>query len=238
MSAIYQESSELNDAGVRHYVSGEWTKALDCFKRALQTIVTHVSVQNEATRNKPAVANASGNAIASLERSHLWEGIHSTSNSSLSSFSDEPEKTGSLVFDQPLVFEQMLWNGNDASAVGCACLVFNMALAAHQKYYYSRNAIYLTKALQLYESSIEFFSKASRYVDFAGVVAAAYNNKVHLYYEEDRFDELERDLSSLYQVAMIAHQTIKTDTVLDETDFQGILLNLFLLRRPITAQAA
>jgi hypothetical protein len=144
----------------------------------------------------------------------------------------------SLLFDQPLVFDQILEHNNDSSIVHCAVLVFNMALAAHQKFRECGDKIYQTKALQLYDSSIDFFSKASRYFDFAGVVSAALNNKASIYFDESMYDDLERDLAKLSRVLVVADQTITTGRFLQEDEFQGILLNLMLLRRPVAAEAA
>jgi hypothetical protein len=95
-----------------------------------------------------------------------------------------------------------------------------------------------SKALQLYESCIDLFSKTSSRCDVSGIVAAASNNKARIFFEHCDFEGVGHELERLQRIMFLADKSPNTSKVLEEEDFQGILLNLLLLRPPTVAQAA
>ena len=113
-----------------------------------------------------------------------------------------------------------------------------MALAMAFKSIGTNTSITITKALHLYSSCIDLFSKTSSRVDLTSAVAAACNNKARIYFEQDSFEDSNRELQHLEEFMKRADRSPNKAEILEDDDCQGILLNLLLLWPPATALAA
>lgn len=131
----------------------------------------------------------------------------------------------------------LLPNTQDGVAMFCGAVIFNMALVLHKRSRQDKG-VSLPKALQLYGSSIDMFSKVSSHFDLSGVISAALNNKATIYFAGDDFEGSRRELARLQLYLTPAEHSVITPSILDAYDFQGILLNLLLLKAPVVAEAA
>ena len=230
MSAVrIVQASLLNNEGAIHYSRGKLTEAMTCFRRALESMITFV---NDPTVSSPAVhgpGTVSPCAIASLHLSKL-QAEGSAFHPKRSDGKSEP-----LFFDNPVVFDEVIPNNQEAHLIFCGVVVFNMGLTSHAK----GDDICLAKALQLYDASIDFFRRANyQGTVFASLVAACLNNKIQIYFDASQYDDMERDSTSLTLAMQDANRSPATKSILLSNDFEAILLNILLLRRPVVAEAA
>ena len=139
----------------------------------------------------------------------------------------------------PLFFRNntFLPRTRDGVAVFSAVTVFNMAVIFHLKSQ-KENISFRTKALHLYESVIDLFSKVSTRFDLSGAIAVALNNKASLFFLEDEYEDSERELDRLETYMARAERSQSTCAIMEAQDFQEILLNILTLRKPGTALAA
>ena len=226
MAQSTRRAIQLNNTGAERFAVGDIQGALEAFRHALSLVSAHEA----ATRNNPIVAI--GEAVPL--------GISFADSSQIPTHNDEEKP---FVYERPLVFSRVLPESRDGAAAFCGVIVFNMALVfdlRSDKKDSSSGRAYKTKALQLYEASIDLFSKTTpgTRADLTSVMAAACNNKARICFEYSKYAESHRELLRLQTLVTIADRSPTKGDFLVEADVQGMLLNLLLLWPPIVAQAA
>lgn len=211
----------LNNLGAERFAAGELEGALEAFRGALSYIPARTSEIDDPLR-----------ASVATEPSCLGIAFMSVDETPDKFAEDQP-----FVYHKPLVFNRLIPETQDGAAAFCGVVVFNMALAfdMRSKASYATNS---ANALHLYSSCIDLFSKTSRSVDLTAAMAAACNNKARMYYEENSYEDSNRELQRLQNYMILADSSPTKMEILEVDDFQGILLNLMLLWPPIVAQAA
>lgn len=225
MASSTRQAMQLNNLGAQQLAAGELGSALEAFRSALSFVSAHASFEEQ---NPPPVAIASPSLGIVFMHVSRVEDDESSPYSSCQPF----------VYQKPLIFNQILPGNQDGTAAFCATVVFNMALTFERKGTNCGNKTCISKALQLYESSIDLFSKTSSRVDMSSVISAAINNKARIYFDYCNFEGSSHELERLHKFMAMADQCPNSSDILAEDDFQGILLNLLLLRPPVAAQAA
>lgn len=225
-AARIAEASLLNNEGAIHYSHGKLVEAMTCFRAALESMIFLLNNPTTNTNLPHGPNTISSSTIASLPLSRLrmeaaackW-----TTNSD------------TRFYDHPLVFDQVISQNQEAQLIFCGVVIFNMAIASQAK----GDSFCLTKALQLYEASIDFFRRANyQGTMFASVVAACLNNKICIHFDQCQYDDLERDSARLSGAMTNADNSPVTKSIVGKDDFEGILLNILMLRRPMVAEAA
>ena len=223
---ILHAAVHLNQVGANEFVRGNLTVALDSFRHALQTMLSFVPRADY--RETMDFTHVDSFGLAAMGISF----VPSQSANRANKFG-EP-----FTYLQPFVFNANLMpQDQDGIAVFSAVVVFNMAIVYHMKSLID-NDLFRTKALHLYESSVDLFSKISSRYDLSATIAVALNNKASLYFARDEYESSDRELGRLQSIMERAEYSISTAAILRGSDFQGILLNMLTLRPPRVAHAA
>jgi hypothetical protein len=226
MANVVHSAVQLNQEGANEFVRGNLTLALDSFRNALQTMIRFEPQADDGETNDPNHVYSPDFAAMGITYVPTRSGCHVSKIG-------EP-----FTLLKPFVFNPTLIPQNqDGIAVFSAVVVFNMAVIFHQRSFFEREP-YRTKALHLYESSLDLFSKISIRYDLSGIIAVALNNRASLLFAMGDYESSERDMERLQSAMVRAEYSMSTAAILHGSDFQGILLNLLLLRPPRTAQAA
>jgi hypothetical protein len=226
MAAIIHAAVQLNQEGANEFVRGNLTLALDSFRHALQTMIRFEPQADIQDTNDVTRVNSSGLAAMGITHVPMRSGSHANQMG-------EP-----FTYLKPFVFNSTLIpQDQDGIAVFSAVVVFNMAIVFHQKSLLESDP-FVTKALHLYESSVDLFSKISSRYDLSGTIALALNNKASLHFAGGDYESSDLELERLQSVMARAEYSMSTEAILQGSDFQGILMNLLMLRPPRIAQAA
>ncbi|CAB9504128.1 expressed unknown protein [Seminavis robusta] len=228
MAHLVQTAVQLNQDGVNEFVRGNLTLALETFRHALQTMILfepHVDHNDNNNGNLPdAPLNAHGFAAMGITYVPM---------------PPQNNKGDPFVYGRPFIFNPALLPHNqDGIAVFSAGVVFNMAVVFHCRSLKDPSGPFRAKALHLYESSVDLFSKINPRYDLSGTIAAALNNKASIYYAGGDFERCDHELDRLQRVMVQAEYSLSTGYILRGSDFQGILLNLLTMRPPRVAEAA
>ncbi|CAB9518159.1 expressed unknown protein [Seminavis robusta] len=224
------DAARLNNRGAALYAKGEWKESLLLFRQSLEGMIAQLREV------------APGNAVAD-DYSALYLLKKNFDVLPCTGTAESPNKDAEspMVFLNPIVFSSVPTQDQETSlTVICGMIVFNMSIASHAKAMQGDTAC-LAQALQLYESSVNFIYRTPHAETvFASVLSAALNNKIQIYHSSCRFDELDRDSQRLSKAVYVAyaHEVRDPNSLLSQQDFEGILLNLLLLKRPTKAQAA
>ena len=242
----------LNQEGAMAFQEGNFALAMRGFRSALQMIVAH---QPPPGNNDPTLdhSHEDRKQLSSPDmHAYAAMGIQQlpmpTSSRCCSSRDDD-----AFVYIRPLIFNTAyLPDSQDGVAVFCAVAVFNMAVVFHRRSLLedhgkeerssrataSHVQNHRTKALSLYESAADLFSKVSNRFDLSGAMSAALNNRACLFHANRDFEESIQELQQLQRLMQRAEHSMSTPAILETNDFQGILLNLLLLKPPALAEAA
>ena len=243
MAEYLREAIRINNLGAERFASGELGPAMEAYRQALSFVPANEPVF-AAQRQLPA--EGAGNAAEGAPPSSLGVAFYSNNEGSNSSrfFAIENDCEKPFSYCKPLIFTQDLPDTQDGSATFCGVVVFNMALAFDIRAketsvaQTARSNVHRNKALQLYESAIDLFSKTSNRVDLTCSMAAASNNKARIYFEQCEYERSNAELVRLQAIMTRADRSAFRSDFLEEDDFQGILLNLLLMWPPSVAQAA
>lgn len=226
MANIVLTAVQLNLEGANELVRGNLTLALDSFRNALQTMIRFEPPAGYGDTTDANHVDSSDLVAMGIIYVPIRTGSHANKMG-------EP-----FTFLNPFVFNPTLIpQDQDGIAIFSAVVVFNMAVVFHQKSFIE-NDPFRTKALHLYESSVDLFSKISSRYDLSGTIAVALNNKASLYFAIGDYESSDQELERLQSVMERAEYSTSTAAILQGSDFQGILLNLLTLRPPRIAQAA
>ncbi|CAB9502504.1 expressed unknown protein [Seminavis robusta] len=224
------EAIRMNNLGAHALVTGEIAGALDTFLVAFRFAPRHAAIVEAAGPDRvvvPTPEQASALGISFLKK----EGTPSKL--------ERESEGGSFVYEKPLVFNETVPTSQDGAAVFCAVVVFNIALCFDfMSKHDNVTSIHKTKAMNLYETCIGLFQRTSRLVDLSGSMAAACNNKARICFERGDYESSNRELHRLSGWIDAADQSPTRIDLLEENDFNGMLLNLLLLRAPAIAVAA
>ena len=249
---VMEHASRMNNKGALFLTQGDWNGGLTSLRTSLQSFVAYMR-----TLEAPAPA-AVGVNVGSLTFSAQALGSTPVGALQLPLTREPTSDSVPFLYTRPLVLEAtMIVSGipsQEACLILCAVVTFNMAIATHQralaaiKVNTDDSNHFAAKALHLYDSSITFFARSSPSDGgkaFAAVMAAALNNKIQIYEMNGQFDEVDRNAANLRQVLsclspLPGHdlQGAVTAQILQEGDLEGILLNLLLINRSISANAA
>lgn len=220
MAQTRREAMMLNNLGTERFAAGEFAGAMDAFRGALTFIPNNPNRMGAVLRDSVATEPSSlGIAFRSVDES------------------PPPEDGEPFVYHKPLVFNRLIPETQDGAAAFCGVVVFNMALTMDIKAKGGNSAV-SDKALHLYSSCLNLFSKTSSRVDLTSAMAAACNNKARIYFERCSFEDSNRELQHLQNFLRVADTSPTKKEILEEDDCQGMLLNLLLLWPPTIALAA
>lgn len=225
-----RQATELNNLGAELFAAGEPGRALEVFRNALSFIPAHGTFDDRDAITRQ-VASATSTSLGITFR----QGPRVSEKATGLSFDPASQP---FCYRKPLIFTRVLPETQGGTAAFCATVVFNMALSFDYRFRKSGNKTFCSKSLQLYESSIDLFCKASKASDMSSVIAAAINNKARIYFEHCNYHTVTFELERLQRFMVMADQSANMNDILEEDDFQGILLNILLLRPPAVAQAA
>jgi hypothetical protein len=225
------DACRMNNEGAEHFCKGRRTQALAAFSLALECIIALESIVGRENEYGIVTFTQDPGDLVELKR-HIGV-TDDMLDSSMSEGDGAP-----FLFDKPFVVKEPLRYTHASSLAVSGLIVFNMAIACHANGIGGDTSSY-SKSLQLYDSSIGFFN-AAPYGNtiFAGVISAALNNKVHIYLDDFRFDELERDMEWLSEAVAIAYRDLASDSIVKQADLEGVFMNVLLMRRPVMAVAA
>jgi hypothetical protein len=123
-AARIAEASLLNNQGAIYYSQGKLAEAMTCFRSALEGMV---SVINDPAINAN-VAHGPGtispSAVASLHLSRLRREIPQY---------QDPRDTDFISVENPIVFDELISQNQEAELVFCGVVVFNMAITSQAK---------------------------------------------------------------------------------------------------------
>jgi len=240
--SILATAAQWNNAGVTHFIRGQWSMAIPHFRRSMQVIEANVADDGQAYDD--------GQGAPALDDPSHWVAAIRVSSSLVASQKqlEEDDDDDVPFYEFPILLqEQRILTGMMAGEVPSmdryitcsAVATFNMALACHKMGMETKGGVHLTRALRLYEASIQMLSGSAKLTrDYAGIIVVALNNRTILYHKCGRYEDLERDAERLLPPLDAAFQTKITSRILSEEELQGIFLNLLLLRRPAVASAA
>ena len=228
-STAMENVLRTNNEGTMHFAKGDWIGAMASFRSSLECIVTHVRATAPSAGGDP-IPNTYSLPIGALhlpnrQKTYVPVTIGNQDN-------------GAFFYERPIVFDKIMAPSQETCLILCAVVTFNMALTAHKKSEHGDSPS-AAKALLLYDSSMDFFARTpGGSKTFASVMAAALNNKIQIYHTEDSFDELERDAAKLCNAIFWSKRSEITARVFEEKELEEVLLNLMLLKRPLSAGAA
>jgi tetratricopeptide (TPR) repeat protein len=139
-----------------------------------------------------------------------------------------------FVYDEPLLFIPESEITVKAIAFYKAVLLFNVALVLHKK----SNCVdtwSVCRALHFYELCLECCKECVTHPCCLEISAAALNNKAHIYFEHSEFSTARTVLDTLLVAMIFTHGR---PLEFEETNTQGILFNLYMLKMPTSAQTA
>ena len=147
---------------------------------------------------------------------------------------DSSKDDGSyFVYSNPLVFHSDIAMAAD-SAVNCASVVlFNMALAWHQRGRLADSRA-LLRARILYDMSLQMVAKMSSNYNCANVTVAAINNKAHIHFECSDVGNAKTTLYDL--LALLSQKNCKPP--FEELEIEKFYMNILFLNATTMAGAA
>ena len=223
MTDLFHVALLLNHEGALCSIEGDLNSSLSYFRRSLEAMMSSSTTAHEAAPAKPS---SSPMGIYHLEMPGQRDKNYSNGDA--------------FIYRRPLVFQDSyLPDNEDGRAAFCGTVVMNMAICFHvMSQTVANKTRFSNKALQLYDSSINLFTKISDRHNMSGVIAVALNNKVSILFDRADYELCRQEREQLRWFMAQAEQSPMTPSILEKDDFQGILLNILLLKPPILAEAA
>lgn len=232
MNDIVRRAIQYNQEGADAWSRGDLGTALASFNLALRTMVSF----------EPAAGTlpyAPGLTLQDVNM-HSFAAMGIVQVPSCTIYSKCGPANEPFTYKKPFAFDpSLLPRTTDGVAVFSAIAVFNMAVVFHLRCQMENNCTVLrTKAVNLYEASVDLFSKVNAQFDLSGAISLALNNKASLLFLEDDYESSDRELTRLQMYMARAEHSLSTGAIMEAQDFQEILLNLMTMMKPDIAQAA
>lgn len=197
-------------------------------------------IQDDCLLEQLSAMDRSMKQLPSASRRSSMNHKENDSTSSTTSTAHSFRNDAFFVYDEPLLFEpDETEDANGSSQVNVAfykaILLYDIAITLHrQSHGVDSWSVY--RALHFYELCLECCrTKCATHANCLEIMAAALNNKAHIYYDHSEFSTA-RSLLDTLLVTMIF--TYGRPLELEEKNTQGILFNLYMLRMPTTARCA
>jgi hypothetical protein len=222
MTNAYTEAINLNNEGVAMIESGDYSNAINSFKKAL-----HVIKGNATKRKTPLGADSS--------LAFRWSSINQ-----LPAERQIESVSGSFfVYRRALLIIPSDFLEGRICLAETAAMLYNLSLSFHIEGYRSNNSTLLDKALKAYKIALAICScrrrKACKKLQTDQLLYIAINNNMAMIHQE--FMEFERARICFISVSR-ALRSLGNIGFLEQTEYQGLVLNLLMGRHEITLAAA
>lgn len=219
-----QSVARLNREGASYLVAGELDTALGIFLHALETL-THTDGFHAA----PDIA------LAFWEKSFPFDRTAAQPNAQTASLLANTNKDdGSyFVYSNPLVFHPDIAFATDCTINCSAVVLFNMALAFHQKGRLADSRA-LLRGRKLYDMSLQMVAKMSCQMACSNIRVAAINNKAHIHFECSDVRDAKTTLHNLLVILSSKH----TKPPFEDLEIEKFYMNILFLNATTMAGAA
>ena len=208
----FEEAARLNKAGVAYLAANDGVKAFQFFMESLAILKQLLVAHEESAEAEDILMTEDGNVMRCSSR-------------------EVPVQGDSLyIYNQALIFEAP--HQGDFSFPN-AIILFNMALAIHQRGKATGREALLRRALALYEYSMEVANNES--IDGGALVVAALNNQTEIYYGLGDYTHAQERLEWTNDLLRADHfgSIALEDRYLDE-----FCLNIMTMKPPTAAACA
>jgi tetratricopeptide (TPR) repeat protein len=218
-----KHACSLNNQGVDLLVSGESARAMKVFQSAL-------SLLKKADQEAETTSCTEMNILCDDASVPFYE-----STSTVSGLQD----LHCYVYDHGIMIsENVNGNTNETLSLYIAVVVFNSALASHSDGMALGREKSLTKASVLYNLVAQLLTRCTmpEVATFTTILTLlALNNKAQIYYDRCEYAQA---VDCMKEIVNIIGSVRGLHSVLNGTDFDGLLLNVMILSTPTAAQAA
>ena len=222
MANTYTEAIALNNKGVAMIETGDFPNAVALLKKALHII------KGNTKEKKP---------LPDLESSSAFRW------SSINRFPPEQHSdtaSGSFfVFRRALLIVQSDFSSGRSCLAETAAILYNLSLAFHIEGHNANNSTLLDKALKAYKIALAICScrrkRTCKKIQTDQLLAIAINNNMAMIYQE--FMEFDRARVCFISVSR-ALRSLGNVGFLEQTEYQGLVLNLLMGRHETTLAAA
>ena len=220
MSNSYTEAVILSNQGVAMIEAGNYPSARATFKKALRLIKTI------------AVGGRKRQLCGESSVAFRW-----SSNSPLPAERQGESLSGSFVYRRALLIIPSDFSGTHNCYTETAAMLYNLSLSFHIEGNLSNNSTLLNKALKAYKIALTLRKrrKVCRKLQGDRLLDVAINNNMAMIHQE--FMEFERARTCFVSVSR-ALRSLGNSGFLEQTEYQGLVLNLMMGRHEITLAAA
>lgn len=208
-----EEIARLNNAGVSYLAMGAGGQAVRAFKAAL-TIVSSIS-----QRNHDASMTFFQNKQHCISRSQAVPGLNATFFVYSNGLLIDPSEDTDIVFSNSLI-------------------LFNLALAFHQRGMVYNQEDKLRKALSLYELCMQLMSESELSPCSVALLLIALNNSAQILFELADYENAAVALEMLYQESVHVSLLDCPPAMLEQHHIEEFYLNVLLTIRPTAAACA
>jgi hypothetical protein len=215
-----QQACTSNNQGVDLLVAGEFFHAMRSFQIALNLLKDAADVEGTCCPEMPA---SSEEQTLPLCQSTLTipglQGMHC------------------YVYDHGiLITDATNGDSDEMLSLYSGIVLFNLALASHREGRVGSEKS-LKKATMLYGMALQLLTSSPMPNDISAsiLILLALNNKAQIHFDHCQYGE---SSACLTQISAIMGDVHALHSALYQKDFEGILLNVMLLRAPTAAQAA
>ena len=221
MSNTYSEAVTLNNQGVAMIEAGNYSNARATFKKAL-----HLIKVNTAGNGKKQLCGESSVAFRWSSTSRLP-----------AERQDESLSGSSFVYRRALLIIPSDFSGGNSCYTETAAMLYNLSLSFHIEGHLKNNSTLLDKAMQVYKIALAIHKrrKVCRKLKDDRLLDVAINNNMAMIHQD--FMEFERARVCFVSVSR-ALRSLGNSGFLEQTEYQGLVLNLMMGRHEITLAAA
>jgi tetratricopeptide (TPR) repeat protein len=244
---LVQRAAHLNMEGASYLEEDDEQRALISFNNALECMshaaghyyCSKLLQQVAAAASTPVETPADGsppstNTIPLMAIPKPHESDESDQMEFHADDDSADENPQHFIYSQALVFNPEVARNPVDSLFYSAVIIFNTALAFHQRGKCMDPSAQL-KAASLYDISLDLLKESATRFNCSNIIVGALNNKAHLYFKLGDFHKARSVLDQLLAVMI----SIKgSPPAFSETDVQGILHNILLLHSASYAAAA
>jgi hypothetical protein len=218
-----KNACSLNNQGVSLLVSGESRRALYSFQSAL-SFLKKADCEAETTSCTEMNISCDEASVPFYESTSPVSGL---------------QELHCYVYDRGIMIsDNVNGNTNETMSLFTAIVLFNSALASHSEGAVLGREKSLMKASTLYNLVVALLTGCTmpEVHTFTTILTLlASNNKAQIHYDQCEYVEA---VNCMKEILKIIGSTDGLHSVLNGTDFDGLLLNAMVLTTPTAAQAA
>mmetsp|Transcript_31110 Transcript_31110/g.51384 ORF Transcript_31110/g.51384 Transcript_31110/m.51384 type:complete len:225 (-) Transcript_31110:44-718(-) len=222
MANLYTEAITLSNQGVAMIEAGNYKNARATFKKALGLMKSNVqgSGKRQLGGESSVSFRWSSNTLLPAEKLHA-----------------ESSAGSSFVFRRSLLIIPATFHGTHDCYPETAAMLYNLSLSFHFEGQLTNNSTLLEKAMRAYSvaATIRRRRKGCRKLQSDRLVDIAISNNMAMIHQE--FMDFDKARSCFAKISR-ALRSLGSGSFLDQTEYQGLVLNLMMGRQNQNTHAA